>query len=341
LPANHPVAELRESTGMVRRAEPSLSVIICVFTEERWQSIVRAVESLTIQSHPPFEVVVVVDYNRSLKHRIETTFPELTVVANTHARGLSGGRNTGIDCTRGEIVAFLDDDARAHVGWVAALLAAYADDSVLGAGGLVLPEWPDGHPPPWFPDEFLWVVGCSYTGQPVTASEVRNVLGANMSFRRTAFERVGLFSSVIGRNARVMRPLSCEETELCIRIRSAFPQSQIVYEPSAIVYHQVDRPRVTWRYFRERCYAEGVSKQLVTESVGARAALSVERRYVMRTLSRAASGELGRFVNTQSAVHLTRLAALTVGLIWTVAGYVSRRAVSTSGRCLRTRKRAR
>jgi glycosyltransferase involved in cell wall biosynthesis len=335
------MAEPSESTRVLHRTERAVSVVMCVFTEERWQSIVRAVDSLTTQSHPPSEVVVVVDYNASLKHRLETTFPGLRVIANMHARGLSGGRNTGVESTRGEIVAFMDDDARAHERWVAALLAAYEDDSVLGAGGLVLPEWPDDRPPSWFPDEFLWVVGCSYAGQPVTKSAVRNLLGANMSFRRTAFERVGLFSSVIGRNATAMRPMGCEETELCIRIRSEFPDARIVYEPLAIVYHHVARSRATWRYFRERCYGEGVSKELVAESVGARAALSVERRYVTRTLPRAAFGELSRLISSPGAVHLTRLTALTVGFIWTVAGYLSARAVSTNRRWPRARKRGR
>ncbi len=334
--AGQPVAGLSEATARSHRAEPAVSVIICVFTEQRWQSILRALDSLTTQSHPPVEVIVVVDCNESLKHRLEIAFPDLRVIANAHARGLSGGRNTGIESARGEIVAFIDDDARAHKEWVAALLAAYADDSVIGVGGLVLPEWSHDLAPAWFPAEFLWVVGCSYAGQPLTLGEVRNVLGANMSFRRTAFDRVGLFNSAIGRNATETRPLGCEETELCIRIRSEFPDSRILYEPLAVVYHRVDRSRATWRYFRERCYAEGVSKELVAESVGTSAALSSERRFATRTLPRAAWGELSRLARGAGVEHLSRLAALTVGFSWTLAGYVNGRAGRASRRCVRT-----
>ena len=33
-------------------------------------------------------------------------------------------------------------------------------------GGRVDPDWEGGARPRWFPAEFGWVVGCSYTGQP-------------------------------------------------------------------------------------------------------------------------------------------------------------------------------
>ena len=45
------------------------------------------------------------------------------------------------------------------------------------------PSGRDGRPR-WFPPEFDWVVGCSYTGLPETVAPVRNLIGAAMSFRR-------------------------------------------------------------------------------------------------------------------------------------------------------------
>ena len=50
---------------------------------------------------------------------------------------------------QGDIVAFLDDRAVAGPGWLAALAGHYQDPRVLGVGGMVRPEWPDGRPS-WF-----------------------------------------------------------------------------------------------------------------------------------------------------------------------------------------------
>ena len=142
---------------------------------------------------------------------------------------------------------------------------------------LVLADWSSPGRPAWLPEEFLWVVGCSYRGQPEVKAEVRNPIGANMSFRRSAFDQAGLFDSSVGRTFTSSRPLGCEETEFSIRLRRLSPGARIIYEPQAVVYHHVDQSRATWRYFLGRCRAEGCSKARVSRLSGASAALSSER----------------------------------------------------------------
>ena len=185
--------------------------------------------------------MVVVDHNPALGQRLAAQYPDIEVIASKFERGLSGARNTGIDQAKGNVVVFLDDDAYADPCWLQSLLACYDDESVLGAGGLVLPDWSPAGPPGWLPEEFLWVVGCSYRGLPETKAEVRNPVGANMSFRRTAFGTAGYFDSSVGRNAKVTRPMGCEETEFSIRLRQMRPDGRIIYEPRAVVYHHVAR----------------------------------------------------------------------------------------------------
>lgn len=302
-------------------ADLAASVVVCVYTEERWSQIEHALRSIAEQTVRPGQVVVVVDHNPALGQRLATQYPDLDVIPNKFERGLSGARNTGIDQAKGDVVVFLDDDAHADPGWLRSLLACYDHESVLGAGGLVLPEWSSAEPPGWLPEEFLWVVGCSYQGLPETKAEIRNPVGANMSFRRTAFDRAGYFDSSVGRNAKVARPMGCEETEFSIRLRRIWPGGRIIYEPRAVVYHQVDDSRRTWRYFLDRCYAEGFSKAQVARLSGMSSALSSERTYVIHAVRQAFYREFSGLVRTGSKDTLGRLAALLLGVSWTGAGF--------------------
>src|SRR3954453_18980788 len=130
-----------------RAAAGTASVIVCAFAERRWPDLVAAVDSLRQQSRPVDDVVVVIDHNAALLERAERELPVARVVANRHARGLSGARNTGIETATGDILVFLDDDAVAEPGWLEALLSRYGDSRVIGVGGAVLPRWDSGRPP--------------------------------------------------------------------------------------------------------------------------------------------------------------------------------------------------
>ena len=261
-----------------------ISVIICTYTEDRWNELVAAVESVRQQTLPAAEIIIVIDYNPDLLKRVQDHIPDMFVIENTGSRGLSDARNTGISVAKGHIFVFLDDDAVATPDWLMFLSEAFSDPQVLGAGGPVIPLWSESKPA-WLPEEFHWVVGCTYLGMPQTVQIIRNPIGANMSFRREAFDTVGGFRSEIGRVGT--RPLGCEETELCIRARQRWPQCVFLYHPQACVFHQVPVKRASWSYFCSRCYAEGLSKAVVARYVGAKDSLSSERAYTLRIHQRA------------------------------------------------------
>jgi glucosyl-dolichyl phosphate glucuronosyltransferase len=311
------------------------SVVVCVYTEKRLPQIRMALDSIGRQTAPPWQLIVVADHNSVLGDRLAVEYPGIEVIPNKFEKGLSGARNTGVEQSDGDVIVFLDDDARAHPQWLETLLAPYDDASVLGVGGLVLADWGSSSRPAWLPEEFLWVVGCSYRGLPEEKAEVRNPVGANMSFRRTAFTQAGLFDSSFGRTFASPRPLGCEETEFSIRLRNLSPNARIIYEPKAVVYHHVDESRGTLRYFLSRCYAEGCSKAQVTRLSGAGAALSSERTYVTNTITRAAYRELKGILWTGRKDAMKRLTALFLGISCTSAGYVAK---TTLQKVLKSRK---
>jgi glucosyl-dolichyl phosphate glucuronosyltransferase len=298
----------------------SISVVICAYTEERWYDLVAAVESIQQQSAPPCEIIVVIDHNTQLFERARVHIPGVVVIESTEPKGLSGARNSGLAMTRGALIAFLDDDAIAEPGWLGRLSNCCQDPQVLGAGGIVEPLW-SNKCPAWFPKEFYWVVGCTYQDPPVWPTVVRNPYGGCTCIRREVFEMVGGFRNGIGRVGAY--PMGGEETELCIRAAKRWPRKIFLFDPDARIYHRISPYRASWRYFLSRCYAEGLSKAVITRYVGIKDGLSSERTYTCQTLplgfSRGIADALFRFDLT----GFLRAGAIVVGLVLTTTGYLA------------------
>lgn len=295
------------------------SVIICAYTEARWDAMLSAVESVRQQSLAPRQIILVIDHNPVLFERSQAALNGISIIENREARGLSGARNSGIALATAGLIAFMDEDAIAEPDWLEKLSTGYTDPQVLGVGGAILPLWPDGRPG-WFPEEFDWVVGCTYLGLPTQAQPVRNLIGCNMSFRREVFDAVGGFRNGMGRIGTL--PVGCEETELCIRIQQHWTQAVFLYEPAARVQHRVSPQRATWDYFFSRCYAEGISKAQVARLVGTQAGLSSERKYTFSTLPRGVLLGVADSVRRLHPDGVTSSAAIVAGLGVTTAGYL-------------------
>jgi GT2 family glycosyltransferase len=294
------------------------SVVVCAFSSARLEQTVACVASVLSQEPPPAQIVIVVDHNDDLEADLRARLPEeVEVVANPDARGLSSARNTAIARSRGDYIVFIDDDAVAHERWLARLLSAFDDPAVIGAGGHARPLWAEP-PPGWFPPEFLWVVGCSYTGLPETGS-VRNPLGCNMAFRAEVFRSVGMFNPAIGRLGSL--PLGCEETEFCLRASRAVPDARIALVSGAEIDHHVPAARATVRYLVRRCYFEGISKALV-RGLGDRRSLDTERTYLRKALPARVKASVRRALGGHVAEGLGLVGALVGSVGAAAAGYL-------------------
>jgi len=310
------------------RVVADASAIVCAYTEERWENVVAAVESLRRQTVPPAEIILAIDHNERLFERAQS-LRGVTTIRNSRAPGASGSRDSAVAVAQQAIAAFLDDDAVADPDWLEHLLRGYADPNVAGVGGSIVPEWPAGRPA-WFPHEFDWVVGCTYRGLPETTGRVRNLIGANMSVRRDVLERVGGFREGYGNVksqggvswAGESRASSCEETELCIRVSQSYPDLRWVYEPRARVHHQVPHHRTTWRYFLSRSREEGLAKAALVSVVGRESALHAEQSYTRQILPAGVAKGLHDAAVRRDIDGIRRACAIVAGLSLTGAGFL-------------------
>jgi hypothetical protein len=303
-----------------------VSVVICAYAQRRWAQTRAAVESVLSQAPRPAQVLLVIDHNADLAAEARRSLSGATVVESHEPPGLSGARNTGLQSASQPITVFLDDDARARPGWLAALTEPYASPDVVATGGSVYPLWP-GERPRWLPPAFDWVVGCSYDGLPQKTGVVRNPIGASMSMRTQPALDAGGFDTGLGRVGT--RPLGCEETELAIRLTAGHPGSVVMYVPDAAVDHHVGAERLNLGYFLRRCWHEGLSKAVVVRLAGSSAGLARERRHVAAVIPSAFVRDLGRAA-TGNLDGLMRAGALLGGLTAAVAGYLTGRARFTA-----------
>ena len=317
LPGASSVVDDTVTTPIALAARPTVSVVVCGFTEDRWDDLCRAVRSLHRQTEPAQEIILVIDHCPALLRRAQENLAGVTVVPNRMAKGLAGGRNTGTAQARGDVVAFIDDDAAADPDWLARLADHYQNAQVMGVGGSVKPVSEAGRPQ-WFPPELDWVVGCSYLGMPVRPGPVRNFIGAKMPLAGRPWR-----ISTVSRSGWAgvgTTPLGCEETELCLRVSQHYPDGVLLYEPTASVSHRVREQRAGWGYLTARCFAEGLSKARVARLSGARRALASERSYMRSTVPRGVGRSLASAARGQLA-GLASALALVLAVASAGAGY--------------------
>jgi Glycosyl transferase family 2 len=293
---------------------PTVSVIVCCFTEERWDDLSACLESLFVQTHAPDEIVVIVDHNPAMLERVQQTWEGwVKAYANIHPKGLVGSQNTSLEVVTSDIVAFIDDDTVATPSWTQHLLRHYENPSVIAVGGFITPSWLPRQPR-WYPEEFFWIVGGSYKGLPEKLSPVRNLWGGNRSFRRSLMIQAGGFLETPELSNVGVTHSGSDETELCIRLRQHNPNGVILFDPKARVYHKVPAHQATYTYFLARCRSEGCSKA-VTRQLAQQDGLSSETTHIKKTLPLAVLRALGQG-------NIAKAAAISSGMLMSRVGFL-------------------
>jgi GT2 family glycosyltransferase len=215
-----------------------ISVVIC--TRDRGEALAECLRSVTTQRSAPGEIVVVDNSSDGSAKPICDRFTEIRHVHEPRP-GLSIARNTGIRMSRGDVIAFTDDDVELHPGWTVEIGRAFADQSIDALTGLVLPARLDtpaqrmfqfdkgGFGSTFIPLRF----GNRFFAEtrPHGAHVWKMGAGANMAFRRNLFERIGLFDERLGAGAA-----GCsEDSELWYRMLAN--GGVCLYEPRAVVFH--------------------------------------------------------------------------------------------------------
>jgi GT2 family glycosyltransferase len=241
---------------------PTASVVVPTIYR-RVDLLNRLVQSLLDLDYPDYEIIVV-DNRVGSGHAPIPPFTQdgRVKIVQEPTRGVSAARNRGFAESRGEFVAFTDDDAKVDHHWLRALGAAFnSDASVDAIGGMVRPFELDTEPQLWFEEFYggftrsfrakqwsLESVGASDPLFPYSPGHFG--AGVNMAIRRSAFERSGGFDLRLGAGTIAK---GAEDLRLFMDV--VLRGGKIAYVPSAMVRHSHRR---TERQFMEQVFGYGV-----------------------------------------------------------------------------------
>jgi glycosyltransferase involved in cell wall biosynthesis len=227
-----------------------ISVILCTYN--RCQSLALALENLARQLMPDsvtWEILVVDNNSTDNTRRVVEEFsgkcPERFRYVRETQQGKSYALNTGIRSAKGKIMAFADDDATVEPAWLWNLTSQLQSGEWAGAGGRIVPVWRKPVPR-WLSIDDPDTMGpfVAFDAGTEAGQLNRPPYGANMAFRRDAFEKYGGFRTDLG--PRPGSEIRRDDIEFANRLLAA--GERLRYEPNAVVHHPAPEERMTQRF---------------------------------------------------------------------------------------------
>ncbi|MGC6489009.1 MAG: glycosyltransferase family 2 protein [Planctomycetota bacterium] len=242
-----------------------MHISVILPTKDRGPDIDRTLEALLAQdlTASDYEVLVVdnassEDNARALRAWCDA-HPSVLRYVPEPAPGLNRARNAGVSAARGEIAAFLDDDAVPAPDWLTELLRVFgARPQTWAVGGRVRSQFTTA-PPAWLDDRFALYLSDFDRGDAVRVLHYDDYpRGANMAFRMAAFARCGPFAPGLDRRGDLL--LSNGDIEMCYRVEQS--GYEVVYAPGASVQHLIRGDRLSHDWFARRAYWQGRSQAI-------------------------------------------------------------------------------
>ena len=174
---------------MDRNKNPKVSVIICTVKNKKE---IECLPYLKKQTNKNFEIIIRKD------------------------KGLTKARNEGIKQSRGEIIAFIDDDAIPKSDWVENIIKNLKKEK--GLLGKIIPRRKN-----------IWSkIAIFFYDQSNKKKYTSVCIGCNMAFRREVFDEVGMFDEYFD--------YGNDETEFIMRFLKKY---KYLFSPDVIVYHDL------------------------------------------------------------------------------------------------------
>lgn len=231
-----------------------ISIVVCTYNRSKvLKQCLEALEKMTMPKGLSWEVLVVDDNSTDDTQEMIENIRKISKLSIRKVfekqQGVAFARNRGVDEAEGEVIVFIDDDCVADGSCLSSLYEAYLKYNADCVGGKVLPfNWQDKIPK-WITSELYSYISIYDKGEEIIewASSVGTPITSNVLYKKSIFQKVGLFDTSLGRTGKGSVS-GGEEQELNNRILKV--GGKIIYQPNAVVYHQFRPEFLTKKYMR-------------------------------------------------------------------------------------------
>ena len=212
--------------------KPTLSVVIVTYN--RCKDLNESLYALSKLEEKPCEIIIADSNSTDCTRELVKKYPIRFI--NIKERSMVKARNIGWQHAKGEIIAFVDDDAQVSKTWSKYILEPFKDEKVGGVTGRVISSRDGGKiivPEKHNAIGKVFVNGFvlgNFDLEQENPIEVDTLIGCNMSFRRYLLEEVGGFDEKFRGNC------FRDDTDISLRIKQL--HYKLIFHPKAIVTHK-------------------------------------------------------------------------------------------------------
>jgi glycosyltransferase involved in cell wall biosynthesis len=247
-----------------------LSIIICTYNREKY--IYNCLKSVAENdfSFENYEIVLInnnsTDNTEYECKRFKNDLPQVNfryfVEKN---QGLSFARNRGITEAKGDILAYVDDDATINNIYLKTIADFFANNkNAFAAGGAILPVY-ETQEPKWF-SHHTKILITTYKNEGKKIIEFKKGKfpgGGNSAYRKDVFEKIGLYNTDLGRKGASL--IGAEEKDIFDKMRKK--NMKFYYLPDMILYHIIPPEKLTQKYFDKLTFSIGQSEKVRTLNI--------------------------------------------------------------------------
>jgi glycosyltransferase involved in cell wall biosynthesis len=181
-------------------------------------------------------------------------------------QGLSAARNKGIKEAKGDVIAYIDDDALVDTWYLRTYAEWFAmHPETMACGGPIEPLY-ETEEPSWMTPytKALLTAWMNYGDKVREYPKGRYPGGGNAAYRKEVFDKVGLFNTALGRKGGNL--MGSEEKDIFDKMHAL--GMQVLYLPTPVLHHIIPQTKLEPDYFNRLTTQIGISERQRTLAIG-------------------------------------------------------------------------